>query len=228
MYHGATLALIACIIASLFLASCTDNLSEGSKVGTVTDFTRKGFISKTYEGSLYLTANGLTRTSDEDRWYFSIDKDVENTAAMQYCINTLKTAQDSGWIVKVSYHKTLGTNILGLRGMSSYLVTDVTVLNKHPLKDVGINDAQAAASQQAQEDKERKEKQLDQSDDDISLQENMLLRGSASRSSSGAITPYWMTLTTGGSSVRSAVSLQRVTANTPFARLVSLALTRYR
>ena len=91
-------------------SSCTDNWSMGSKTGTVTDFTRKGFISKTWEGSLFLTANGITHTSDKDRWEFSIDKDQETTAAMQHCVRTLQQAQDSGWIVKVSYHRTFFTN----------------------------------------------------------------------------------------------------------------------
>ena len=83
MKNLALFALMAIYIVMSF-SSCTDNWSMGSKTGTVTDFTRKGFISKTWEGSLFLTANGITHTSDEDRWEFSIDKDQET---LQPCSN---------------------------------------------------------------------------------------------------------------------------------------------
>ena len=58
MKNLALFALMAIYIVMSF-SSCTDNWSMGSKTGTVTDFTRKGFISKTWEGSLFLTANGI-------------------------------------------------------------------------------------------------------------------------------------------------------------------------
>ena len=49
MKNLALFALMAIYIVVSF-SSCTDNWSMGSKTGTVTDFTRKGFISKTWEG----------------------------------------------------------------------------------------------------------------------------------------------------------------------------------
>ena len=155
---------LAAIYIVMSFSSCTDNWSMGSKTGTVTDFTRKGFISKTWEGSLYLPANGLTRTSTEDRWEFSIDTDQETTAAMQHCVRTLKQAQDSGWIVKVSYHRTCFTNWFNLRGSSDYLITDVQVINRHPLRDFFAPTAAAAAQQQEEQDRQREaeEEEADQ------------------------------------------------------------------
>ena len=161
MKNLALFALMAIYIVVSF-SSCTDNWSMGSKTGTVTDFTRKGFISKTWEGSLFLTANGITHTSDEDRWEFSIDKDQETTAAMQQCVRTLQQAQDSGWIVKVSYHRTCFTNLFNLRGSSEYLVTDVQVINRHPLREFTASAATAAAQQEEQD----RQRQAEEEDND--------------------------------------------------------------
>lgn len=155
--------LFCVLLFSLLMMTGCENVSEGAKVGTVTDLTYKGFIWKTWEGSLYLTQNGLTRNSDEDRWYFSIDRDIENSAAMQKCLATLQMAQDSGWIVKVSYHKACLTNFLDNRGSSVYLVTDVKVVNKHPMRGVTQETAQAALDEQTRQDEDRQRRKAEQS-----------------------------------------------------------------
>ena len=81
---------------------------------------------------------------------------------MQHCVRTLQMAQDSGWIVKVSYHRTCFTNWFNLRGSSEYLVTDVQVINRHPLREFTASAATAAAQQEEQE----RQRQAEEEDND--------------------------------------------------------------
>ena len=121
---------------ALSLGSCKENYSQGEKVGNLIEFTKKGVMWETWEGSLNMTQTGMN-TSGEP-FYFSFDKDRHDQDSL---INLMKQAQVEGWKLKIRYHEVWGfVNVLNNRGETDYFVDDVTVLDKdfaNPLKRVG-------------------------------------------------------------------------------------------
>lgn len=121
---------------ALSLGSCKENYSQGEKVGNLIEFTKKGVMWETWEGSLNMTQTGMN-TSGEP-FYFSFDKDRHDQDSL---ITLMKQAQVEGWKLKIRYHEVWGlVNIFNNRGETDYFVDDVTVLDKdfaNPLKRVG-------------------------------------------------------------------------------------------
>jgi len=76
------LFLLAIASASLMLTSCSENYSNGERIGVITQFSETGLIWKSWEGHLNVTQTGMNSSVPFD---FSIDNDRPD----QQVINTL-------------------------------------------------------------------------------------------------------------------------------------------
>jgi hypothetical protein len=122
-------------IAILF-ASCTENYSNGERIGMITKFSKKGLIWSSWEGTLNITQTGM---NSANQFEFSVDNDVNDPKV----IATLDSAATYGWKVKVKYHETFGKNWLNNRGETNYFVKEVEVLDKDPIGNIFGNDQKA-------------------------------------------------------------------------------------
>jgi hypothetical protein len=116
--------LLAIASASLLLSSCSENYSNGERIGVITQFSETGLIWKSWEGHLNVTQTGMNSSVPFD---FSIDNDNPN----QEVINTLDSAAQHGWKVKLVYHETAGKNWFSNRGETNHFITKVEVLEKN-------------------------------------------------------------------------------------------------
>ena len=110
-------ALILCA-----LASCTENYSNGERIGVITQLSNTGVFWKSYEGHLNVTQTGMNSSVPFD---FSVDNDHPDTAV----IKTLLDAAQKGWKVKLIYHETKGKNWFHNRGETSHFINKVEVLD---------------------------------------------------------------------------------------------------
>lgn len=108
----------------MFLTSCSENYSNGKRVGTITQFSETGNIWKSHEGHLNVTQTGMNTASSFD---FSIDNDN----VPKGIVETLDSAQNYGWKVELTYHETFGKNWFGNRGETNHFVTEVKVLDRN-------------------------------------------------------------------------------------------------
>ncbi len=116
--------ILALASASLMLTSCSENYSNGERIGVITQFSETGLIWKSWEGHLNVTQTGMNSSVPFD---FSIDNDSPD----QKVINTLDSAAQYGWKVKLVYHETAGKNWLSNRGETNHFITKVEVLEKN-------------------------------------------------------------------------------------------------
>ena len=119
-------------IAILF-TSCTENYSNGERIGMITKFSKKGLIWSSWEGTLNTTQTGM---NSANQFEFSVDNDVNDPKV----IATLDSAATYGWKVKVKYHETFGKNWFSNRGETNYFVKEVEVLDKDPIGNIFSND----------------------------------------------------------------------------------------
>ncbi len=110
--------------ASLVLTSCSENYSNGERIGVITQFSETGLVWKSWEGHLNVTQTGMNSSVPFD---FSIDNDNPDPEV----IKTLDSAAQHGWKVKLVYHETAGKNWFGNRGETSHFITQVEVLEKN-------------------------------------------------------------------------------------------------
>lgn len=111
------------LLMSLIFSSCSENYSNGNRVGTITRFSQQGYMCKSWEGHLNVTQTGM---NSGGQFEFSIDNDNEDEAV----IAALDSALQKGWIVDVTYHEVAGFNLWSNRGETDYFVTGVKVLNR--------------------------------------------------------------------------------------------------
>lgn len=111
----------------LLFMSCSENYSNGERIGMVTQFSKTGLIWKSYEGHLNVTQTGMNSSVPFD---FSIDNDCEPTGI----VKIIDSAAQFGWKVKLIYHEVRGWNILNNRGNTDHFVTKCEVLDKTPMK----------------------------------------------------------------------------------------------
>lgn len=109
---------------SLCLTSCSENYSNGERIGVITQFSNTGVFFKSHEGHLNVTQTGMNSSVPFD---FSIDNDREDPAL----IATIDSAAQYGWKVKLVYHETCGKNWFGNRGATDHFVTKCEVLEKN-------------------------------------------------------------------------------------------------
>ncbi len=73
------------------------NYSNGTRAGRINKFSSKGYIFKTYEGTLSLEGQALKE------WNFSVDRKGVNGESLEDLAQEIQTALDSGKQVRVSY-----------------------------------------------------------------------------------------------------------------------------
>jgi hypothetical protein len=110
----------------MVLTSCTENYSNGERIGMITKFSEKGLVYDSWEGTLNTTQTGMNSATPFE---FSVDNDVNDPKV----ISTLDSAATNGWKVKIKYHETFGKNWFNNRGETSYFVKEVVVLDKDPI-----------------------------------------------------------------------------------------------
>lgn len=107
---------------------CTENYSNGERVGMVTQFSYTGVFYKSYEGHLNLTQTGMNSSVPFD---FSLDRDTpDRNAAL---VTMIDSAADHGWKVKLGYHEVYGWNCFHNRGETDHFVTSCEVLDRNPI-----------------------------------------------------------------------------------------------
>jgi hypothetical protein len=110
--------------ATLIFTSCSENYSNGERIGVITQFSETGLMCKSWEGHLNVTQTGMNSSVPFD---FSIDNDKPD----QSVINTLDSAAQHGWKVKLVYHETTGKNWFHNRGETNHFINRVEVLEKN-------------------------------------------------------------------------------------------------
>jgi hypothetical protein len=113
-------------VVALTMTSCTENYSNGERIGMITKFSQKGLIWNSWEGTLNTTQTGM---NSAEPFQFSVDNDVND----EKVIKTLDSAATYGWKVKIKYHETFAKNWFGNRGETNYFVKEVNVLDKNPI-----------------------------------------------------------------------------------------------
>ena len=111
---------------ALVMTSCTENYSNGERIGMITKFSQKGLVFDSWEGTLNTTQTGMNSAQPFE---FSVDNDVNDPKT----IAKLDSAATYGWKVKIKYHETFGKNWLNNRGETNYFVNEVEVLDKDPI-----------------------------------------------------------------------------------------------
>ena len=114
------------LVAAITMTSCTENYSNGERIGMITKFSQKGLVWNSWEGTLNTTQTGM---NSAEPFQFSVDNDVNDPKV----ISTLDSAATYGWKVKVKYHETFGKNWFSNRGETNYFVKEVIVLDRNPI-----------------------------------------------------------------------------------------------
>ena len=113
-------------LVAITMTACTENYSNGERVGMITKFSQKGLVYNSWEGTLNTTQTGM---NSAEPFEFSIDNDVNDPKV----IATLDSAATEGWKVKIKYHQTFGKNWFNNRGETNHFVKEVVVLDKDPI-----------------------------------------------------------------------------------------------
>lgn len=113
-------------LLAVSLVSCSENYSEGERIGMITRFSHKGLVWKSWEGTLNTTQTGM---NSAEPFSFSVDNDLDD----KITIATLDSAATEGWKVKIKYHETYGKNWFSNRGETNYFVNEVVVLDRNPV-----------------------------------------------------------------------------------------------
>jgi len=114
------------VVATLSMTSCTENYSNGERIGMITKFSEKGLVWNSWEGTLNTTQTGM---NSAEPFEFSVDNDVNDPEV----ISTLDSAATQGWKVKIKYHQTFGKNWFSNRGETNHFVKEVIVLDRNPI-----------------------------------------------------------------------------------------------
>lgn len=125
-------------ISALFISGCTENYSNGERVGFITKLTKKGIFWESYEVEMNVSQTGMTSNATE--FDFSIDNDQNDTEPLRLKLDSAATL---GWKVRVKYHQVFGKNWFGNRGHSDYFVTNVIIEDKTPMQTI-FGDKQAS------------------------------------------------------------------------------------
>lgn len=111
---------------ALVMTSCTENYSNGERIGMITKFSQKGLVFDSWEGTLNTTQTGMNSAQPFE---FSVDNDVNDPKT----IAALDSAATYGWKVKIKYHQTFGKNWFSNRGETNFFVNEVQILDKDPI-----------------------------------------------------------------------------------------------
>lgn len=128
--------IVLLVFVAIAMASCSENYSNGERIGVITQFSNTGLWWKSWEGHLNVTQTGMNSSVPFD---FSID----NNNPDQKVINLLDSAAQHGWKVKLVYHETKGKNWFNNRGETNHFITKVEVLDKNMASLFGNQNARA-------------------------------------------------------------------------------------
>lgn len=115
--------ILMTLTVSLF--SCTNNYSEGERVGIITKFSNKGLMFKSWEGDLKVApniSNGGMVGQYED-FYFSVDND--NIIKCETSADSINQFMKQGVAVILIYQQSRGMNWWGNRGDTQYFIKQV-------------------------------------------------------------------------------------------------------
>ncbi len=115
--------LIICLSVVTF-SSCSENYSNGERIGIITQFSHKGIFWKSWEGHLNVTQTGMNTANSFD---FSIDNDKQDEAL----VKTIDSAAIHGWKVKLVYHEVSGFNWFQNRGHTDHFIEKCVILERH-------------------------------------------------------------------------------------------------
>lgn len=118
--------VVASILTAVLMTSCSENYSNGERIGLVTQFSQTGIVWKSWEGHLNMTQTGMNSSTPFD---FSIDNDNQD----ENLVKSLDSAANLGWKVKIVYHETVGYNWFANRGETNHFVTEMQVLDRNPI-----------------------------------------------------------------------------------------------
>jgi hypothetical protein len=112
-----TLTLVLLGTAGFFGFAYNVDYSEGFRAGKITKFTRKGYIFKTYEGSLDVGGINSNKGMVSSTWDFTVDSDEKEV------ITAMEKAMLDGSHVKISYEEKFFQ--IFWRGDTKYFITKV-------------------------------------------------------------------------------------------------------
>lgn len=105
----------------ILFSSCSENYSSGNMIGTISKFSKTGFVFKTWDGSLDPVK------INSQNFKFSIDRDSDD----DNLIKTIDSAMNYGWKVELSYIETFGKNWFSNRGQNSIFIKSCNVLDRN-------------------------------------------------------------------------------------------------
>lgn len=124
--------LFTIVLAStIVFTGCSENYSNGERIGLITQFSHKGIVWKSWEGQLNLTQTGMNSSGIEP-FQFSLDNDNEDSTVRK----KIDSAANFGWKVKLIYHETMGKNWFSNRGSTDHFITNCMVLDKNPVANI--------------------------------------------------------------------------------------------
>jgi len=117
--------LLTIAIVALLFSSCTNDYSEGQRVGVITKFSNKGLIWKSWEGELKIAPNigngGMV--GNYETFAFSIDND--GTISSTTRTDSIAQFAKEGIPVVITYQQCWGLNWFGNRGETPYFVKSI-------------------------------------------------------------------------------------------------------
>lgn len=116
--------LMQSLLSIILMQGCSENFSNGERIGVITQFSKTGLLFKSYEGHLNVTQTGMNSSVPFD---FSIDNDDEP----DNLVKTIDSAARFGWKVKLIYHQTFNKNWFNNRGETNHFIEKCEVLEKN-------------------------------------------------------------------------------------------------
>lgn len=118
-----TLAATILIGGGFFSFAYMADYSDGFRAGKITKFTRKGYIFKTYEGSLDVGGINSNKGVMSSTWDFTVDSSQKEVIA------AIEKAMLEGSHVKLSYEEKFFQ--FSWRGDTKYFITKVAAHEEH-------------------------------------------------------------------------------------------------
>lgn len=120
------------LVPLFFLGGCSSNYSDGSRVGVVRKFSKKGVLIKSWEGELLLNAgmkddgHGQQMVVNET-WEFSVDPEASHGENIEKVVADIKEAMKSGKRVELYYNQNTWPFVI--RFNTTYCIYKVEILN---------------------------------------------------------------------------------------------------
>jgi len=114
-------------LTTLLFSGCSENYSNGERIGLITQFSSTGLVWKSLEGELHVTQTGMNSTMKDFEFSISVD-DLPPKLEYRFLPPSLV---DTG--VKLTYHETFGKNWFSNRGETNHFITGVQILDRNPV-----------------------------------------------------------------------------------------------